>query len=192
MDSGGQYNFGTTDVTRTISLLNSNTRIKNIFTRVLKGHIAVASFKLKKNSSGSIIDVKARKYLKQVNLDYAHGTGHGVGFFLNVHEGPHAISKGNTVKFQEGMVVSNEPGYYEKNNFGIRIENLIYVKKIKQKNCFENLTMAPIDKQLIDLKILNKNEKIWLNNYHKQVFDNLRKFMNKAELLELSKSCSAI
>jgi Xaa-Pro aminopeptidase len=192
VDSGGQYNFGTTDVTRTISLLNSNTRIKNIFTRVLKGHIAVASFKLKKNSSGSIIDVKARKYLKQVNLDYAHGTGHGVGFFLNVHEGPHAISKGNTVKFQEGMVVSNEPGYYEKNNFGIRIENLIYVKKIKQKNCFENLTMAPIDKQLIDLKILNKNEKIWLNNYHKQVFDNLRKFMNKAELLELSKSCSAI
>ena len=192
MDSGGQYNFGTTDVTRTISLLNSNTRIKNIFTRVLKGHIAVASFKLKKNSSGSIIDRKARKYLKQVNLDYAHGTGHGVGFFLNVHEGPHAISKENTVKFQEGMVVSNEPGYYEKNNFGIRIENLIYVKKMKQKNYFENLTMAPIDKQLIDLKILNKNEKIWLNNYHKQVFNNLRKFMNKAELLELSKSCSAI
>ena len=144
---------------------------------MLKGHIAVASFKLKKNSSGSIIDKKARKYLKQINLDYAHGTGHGVGFFLNVHEGPHAISKGNTVKFQEGMVVSNEPGYYEKNNFGIRIENL---------------TMAPIDKELIDLKILNKSEKKWLNNYHKKVYDNLCKFMNKTELLELSKSCSAI
>ena len=192
VDSGGQYNFGTTDVTRTISLQNSNKRIKNIFTRVLKGHIAVTSFKLKKNSSGSIIDKKARKYLKQINLDYAHGTGHGVGFFLNVHEGPHAISKGNTVKFQEGMVVSNEPGYYEKNNFGIRIENLIYVKKTKQKNYFENLTMAPIDKELIDLKILNKSEKKWLNNYHKKVYDNLCKFMNKTELLELSKSCSAI
>jgi Xaa-Pro aminopeptidase len=192
VDSGGQYNFGTTDVTRTISLQNSNKRIKNIFTRVLKGHIAVASFNLKKNTSGSIIDKKARKYLKQINLDYAHGTGHGVGFFLNVHEGPHAISKGNAVVFQEGMVVSNEPGYYEKNNFGIRIENLIYVRKSKKRNYFENLTMAPIDKELIDFKILNKNEKSWLNNYHKKVFNNLQKFMNKKELLELEKSCSTI
>ena len=133
VDSGGQYNYGTTDVTRTISLGNSNKRIKNIFTRVLKGHIAVASFILKKNTSGSMIDGAARKYLRQINLDYAHGTGHGVGYFLNVHEGPHAISKRNTVSFQEGMVVSNEPGYYEKNNFGIRIENLIYVKKDKKK-----------------------------------------------------------
>ena len=192
MDYGGQYNFGTTDVTRTISLQNSNKRIKNIFTRVLKGHIAVASFNLKKNTSGLIIDKKARKYLKQINLDYAHGTGHGVGFFLNVNEGPHAISRGNRVSFQEGMVVSNEPGYYEKNNFGIRIENLIYVKKSKKKNYFENLTMAPIDKELIDFKILNENEKNWLNNYHKKVFNNLRKFMNKTELLELDKSCSTI
>ena len=192
VDSGGQYNFGTTDVTRTISLQNSNKRIKNIFTRVLKGHIAVASFNLKKNTSGLIIDKKARKYLKQINLDYAHGTGHGVGFFLNVHEGPHAISRGNRVSFKEGMVVSNEPGYYEKNNFGIRIENLIYVKKSKKKNYFENLTMAPIDKELIDFKILNENEKNWLNNYHKKVFNNLRKFMNKTELLELDKSCSTI
>ena len=127
VDSGGQYNYGTTDVTRTISLKNSNKRIKNIFTRVLKGHIAVASFNLKNNTSGSTIDRRARKYLRQINLDYAHGTGHGVGYFLNVHEGPHAISKGNNINIQEGMVVSNEPGYYEKNNFGIRIENLIYV-----------------------------------------------------------------
>ena len=93
VDSGGQYEFGTTDVTRTISLKNSNKRIKNIFTRVLKGHIAVASYSLKKNTSGSKIDDNARKYLKQIGLDYAHGTGHGVGYFLNVHEGPHAISK---------------------------------------------------------------------------------------------------
>ena len=90
------------------------------------------------------------------------------------------------------MVVSNEPGYYEKNNFGIRIENLIYIKKNKLKNCFENLTMAPIDKELIDIKILNKNEKNWLNDYHKKVFNNLKKFMNKTETLELRKSCSAI
>jgi Xaa-Pro aminopeptidase len=192
VDSGGQYNYGTTDVTRTISLQNSSRRIKNIFTRVLKGHIAVATYNLKKDTSGSIIDIEARKYLKQINLDYAHGTGHGVGYFLNVHEGPHAISRSNRVSLKEGMVVSNEPGYYEKNNFGIRIENLIYIKKNKLKNCFENLTMAPIDKELIDIKILNKNEKNWLNDYHKKVFNNLKKFMNKTETLELRKSCSAI
>jgi Xaa-Pro aminopeptidase len=192
VDSGGQYSYGTTDVTRTISLQNSSKRIKNIFTRVLKGHIAVARFNLKKDTSGSTIDIVARKYLKQINLDYAHGTGHGVGYFLNVHEGPHAISKGNTVNLQEGMVVSNEPGYYEKNNFGIRIENLIYVKKNKERNCFENLTMAPIDKDLIDQQILNKNEKNWLNDYHKKVFYNLKRFMNKKEVLELRNSCSAI
>ena len=188
VDSGGQYNYGTTDVTRTISLYNSNKRIKNIFTRILKGHIAVASFNLKKDTSGSVIDHEARKYLKQINLDYAHGTGHGVGYYLNVHEGPHAISKRNTVSFKEGMIVSNEPGYYEKNNFGIRIENLIYVKK----NNFENLTMAPIDKSLIDVKILNNKEKNWINNYHKEVHDNLKKYMDQKEILELKKACSAI
>ena len=192
VDSGGQYSYGTTDVTRTISLQNSNKRIKNIFTRVLKGHIAVASFKLKKNTSGSKIDDAARKYLKQIDLDYAHGTGHGVGYFLNVHEGPHAISKRNTVSFQEGMIVSNEPGYYEKNNFGIRIENLIYVEKKKQTKNFVNLTMAPIDKDLIDLNILDGKEKNWINNYHKMVFQNLKKFMNKVEILDLQKACSAI
>ena len=188
VDSGGQYNYGTTDVTRTISLYNSNKRIKNIFTRVLKGHIAVASFNLKKDTSGSVIDSEARKYLRQINLDYAHGTGHGVGYYLNVHEGPHAISKRNTVSFKEGMIVSNEPGYYEKNNFGIRIENLIYVKK----NNFENLTMAPLDKSLIDVKILNNKEKNWINNYHKEVHYNLKKYMNQKEILELKNACSAI
>ena len=107
------------------------------------------NFKLKKNTSGSEIDTKARKYLKQIGLNYAHGTGHGVGYFLNVHEGPHAISKKNNVNFKGGMIVSNEPGYYEKNKFGIRIENLIYVKENNKKMNFENLTMAPIDKDLI-------------------------------------------
>ncbi len=192
VDSGGQYEFGTTDVTRTISLKNSDERIRNIFTRVLKGHIAVANFKLKKNTSGSNIDKNARKYLKQIGLDYAHGTGHGVGYFLNVHEGPHSISKNNQVKFKEGMVVSNEPGYYEKNNFGIRIENLIYVKKEKNKNYFENLTMAPIDKDLINKKMLSKSEKIWLNNYHQKVYANLKSAMSYREIIQLKKACSSI
>ena len=192
VDSGGQYEFGTTDVTRTISLNNSNKRIRDIFTRVLKGHIAVANFKLKKNTSGSEIDIIARKYLKQIGLDYAHGTGHGVGYFLNVHEGPHAISKNNKINFREGMIVSNEPGYYEKNKFGIRIENLIYVKKINGKKYFENLTVAPIDKDLIDRNNLNKSERDWINTYHNDVFQKLKGSMNRQEFLELKKACSAI
>ena len=192
VDSGGQYEFGTTDVTRTISLKNSNNRIKDIFTRVLKGHLAVSHFKLKKKTSGAEIDSKARKYLKQVGLNYAHGTGHGVGYFLNVHEGPQAISKNNKISFQKGMIVSNEPGYYEKNNFGIRIENLIYVKENRKGMIFENLTMAPIEKDLIIKENLSKDEKKWLNNYHQTVFKNLNKYMNKIESSELKKACSAI
>ena len=192
VDSGGQYEFGTTDVTRTISLKNSNSRIKDIFTRVLKGHIAVSNFKLRKKTSGAEIDSKARKYLKEVGLNYAHGTGHGVGYFLNVHEGPQAISKNNKINFQKGMIVSNEPGYYEKNNFGIRIENLIYVKENRKGMTFENLTMAPIEKDLIIKEHLSKDEKKWLNNYHQTVFKNLIKYMNKIEASELKKACSAI
>ena len=192
VDSGGQYKFGTTDVTRTISLKNSDNRIKNIFTRVLKGHIAVANFNLKKNTTGAQIDKEARKFLKKIGLDYAHGTGHGVGYFLNVHEGPQSISKNNKISLCEGMIISNEPGYYEKNNFGIRIENLIYVKKKKNKKIFEDLTMAPIEKELIDINLLNSKEKKWINNYHKKVFKNLKNSMYKNDLVELKKACSAI
>ena len=192
VDSGGQYEFGTTDVTRTISLNNSDKKIRDIFTRVLKGHIAVTNFKLDRNVSGDKIDIAARKYLKQIGLNYSHGTGHGVGYYLNVHEGPHAISKNNKVYFQEGMVVSNEPGYYKKNEFGIRIENLIYVKKNKNKKFFDNLTMAPIEKELINKNLLNKDEKNWLNQYHKNVFKNLKNLMNKSEIEELREACSAI
>ena len=192
VDSGGQYNFGTTDVTRTISLDNDNKRIKDIFTRVLKGHIAVASYKLKNNTYGAQIDSAARKPLREINLDYAHGTGHGVGYFLNVHEGPHAISKNNKINFKEGMIVSNEPGYYENGKFGIRIENLVRVKKNKKGYSFDNLTMAPIDKSLINKNTLKKNEINWLNNYHKNIFNNLKKFMNKSELFDLHQACSKI
>ena len=192
VDSGGQYNFGTTDVTRTISLNNTQQRIKNIFTRVLKGHIAVANFKIKKNTCGAEIDIAARKPLQEINLNYAHGTGHGVGYFLNVHEGPHAISRGNKIKFKEGMIVSNEPGYYEPGNFGIRIENLVTVQKVKNYYGFKDLTFAPIDKSLIQKKLLNKNEINWLNKYHLKVYYKLKKYMNKLELIAFKNLCSNI
>ncbi len=191
VDSGGQYNYGTTDVTRTISLDNNNSRIKDIFTRVLKGHIAVANYNLK-NTFGAQIDLVARKPLKEINLDYAHGTGHGVGYFLNVHEGPQAISKFNKIVLKEGMVISNEPGYYENGKFGIRIENLLRVKKVNKKISFENLTIVPIDKTLINKNILSKKEIDWLNNYHRDVFHKLKKYMNRSELISLKTACSKI
>ena len=132
----------------------------------MKGHIAVATTNLKKDDIGKKIDFRARKYLKQNNLDYAHGTGHGVGFFLNVHEGPQSISKMNKVKIKEGMILLHEPGYYKKDKFGIRIENLVYVKKIRKKTFFENLTLAPIEKDLINPKLLSLSEKNYLFKYH--------------------------
>ncbi len=192
VDSGGQYLYGTTDVTRTLSLGVQNHKIKEIYTRVLKGHIAVASFKLNKNTCGDTIDQSARKFLNDINLDYPHGTGHGVGYFSNVHEGPQAISKGNKIRFEEGMITSNEPGYYKKNHFGIRIENLVYVKKDQNKLKFKDLTLVPIDKTLIEKKLLTSFEKNWLNDYHQRVFVCLKKFMNKFELLELKQACSNI
>ena len=192
VDSGAQYLYGTTDVTRTLSLDVNSHKIKEIFTRVLKGHIAVASYQLNQKSNGDKVDLVARKPLRDINLDYPHGTGHGVGSFLNVHEGPQAISRGNRVKFKEGMITSNEPGFYKKNHFGIRIENLIYVKKIKDKLKFVELTLAPIDKSLIDKKLLTSSEKKWLNKYHLRVFKNLRQFMNKFEFSQLEQACSNI
>ncbi len=192
VDSGGQYFFGTTDVTRTLSLNNKSRNIKEIFTRVLKGHIAVVNFKFKKNTNGSIIDRKARKYLQEINLDYPHGTGHGVGYFLNVHEGPQAISKFNKVKLVEGMVLSNEPGYYKSGKFGIRIENLITVVKKKNVLKFENLTLAPIDKSLVNKSLMNGAEVKWLNNYHRKVYNKLKEYMNQKELVYLKSVCSNI
>ena len=181
LDSGGQYKWGTTDVTRTICFSNASGKIKDIFTRVLKGHIAVALSNIKKEKNGHNIDKRARKSLNSVGLDYRHGTGHGVGAFLNVHEGPQGISKNNYVKLKEGMVLSNEPGFYKKNNFGIRIENLVYIKKIGSKLFFENLTMAPIDTDLINFKILNKEEKKYLFKYHFNVYKNISPFLNNIE-----------
>ena len=180
-DSGGQYKFGTTDVTRTISFSKQSNSIKNIYTKILKGHIAVATTNLSRFKNGKQIDIRARQFLKKSGLDYAHGTGHGVGFFSNVHEGPQSISKYNTVKLKEGMILSNEPGYYKKGHFGIRIENLVYIKKNKKKLQFENLTLAPIEKDLINYNLLNKTEKDYLFNYHLNVYVKLSKFLNKKE-----------
>jgi len=180
-DSGGQYHYGTTDVTRTICFSKQSQKIKNIFTKVLKGHIGVATYKLKKNTTGKKLDIVARSALKKAGLDYAHGTGHGVGYFLNVHEGPQAISKINNIKLEEGMILSNEPGYYETNKFGIRLENLVFIKKYKKKLRFENLTFAPIEKDLINFKLLNKKEKKYLNEYHKKIYVILGSYLNKDE-----------
>ena len=180
-DSGGQYHYGTTDVTRTICFSKQSQKIKNIFTKVLKGHIGVATYKLKKNTTGKKLDIVARSALKKAGLDYAHGTGHGVGYFLNVHEGPQAISKINNIKLEEGMILSNEPGYYETNKFGIRLENLVFIKKYKKKLKFENLTFAPIEKDLINFKLLNKEEKKYLNEYHKKIYMILGSYLNKDE-----------
>ncbi|MDC6468696.1 M24 family metallopeptidase [Candidatus Pelagibacter sp.] len=181
VDSGGQYNFGTTDVTRTICFSNQKQLIKNAYTNVLKGHIAVALTNLTKDNTGKKIDIRAREFLKKEGLDYAHGTGHGVGFFLNVHEGPQSISKNNTINIESGMILSNEPGYYKKNYFGIRIENLVYVKLFKKKLLFNNLTLAPMEKDLINYKLLNNTEKDYLFKYHLNIYSEYSALLSKKE-----------
>jgi Xaa-Pro aminopeptidase len=181
IDSGGQYKWGTTDVTRTICSGKVSNKIKNNFTRVLKGHIAVVNCNLKFKANGYLIDKLARKYLKEVGLDYSHGTGHGVGFFLNVHEGPQAISKYNKVPIKKGMILSNEPGYYLNNSYGIRIENLIYVDELKKRLIFKNLTLAPIDIDMINFKMLNLKEKKYLFYYHLDVYNKISKYLNNKE-----------
>ena len=187
LDSGGQYKYGTTDVTRTLCIQSPSKEIRNIYTRVLQGHIAVAQSNLKIYKTGNQIDKNARKPLKKINLDYPHGTGHGVGYFLNVHEGPQSISKSNKITLKKGMILSNEPGFYKKNKFGIRIENLIYIDEKKGGLFFQNLTYAPIDKDLINFKILNKTEKNYLFRYHLEVYNLLSKYLNDDERKWLAK-----
>ena len=181
VDSGGQYKYGTTDVTRTICFSRQKKSVVNAYTNVLKGHIAVIQTNLNKINTGKKIDIRARKFLKKAGLDYAHGTGHGVGFFLNVHEGPQSISKHNSIKLTKGMILSNEPGFYKKGHFGIRIENLVYVKKLKKKLLFENFTLAPIEKDLINYKLLNKTEKDYLFRYHLKIYSEYSSSLNKNE-----------
>jgi len=189
VDSGAQYKDGTTDITRTIILGTPTDEQKDRFTRVLKGHISIAEVTFRVDTvKGSQLDPLARKSLKEINCDYDHGTGHGIGSFLSVHEGPQRISKCYSQKegfIKEGMIISNEPGYYKEGEYGIRIENLIIccIKNPSDKNVlhFETISWAPIDKDLIEISLLDKNEIQWMDNYHKQVYEKISPYLNTTE-----------
>jgi Xaa-Pro aminopeptidase len=177
LDSGGQYEDGTTDVTRTVAIAGASPAMIEHTTRVLKGHIAIARAKFPEGTTGSQLDALARQYLWEAGLDYDHGTGHGVGAYLCVHEGPQRISKrGGGAALKPGMILSNEPGYYEEGKYGIRIESLVTVVEVgrtfqnKKLLGFETLTLAPIDTRLVDISMLSGDERNWLNDYHRQVF----------------------
>jgi len=187
VDSGGQYLDGTTDITRTIPLGTPSDEMIDNFTRVLKGHIALGSARFPVGTSGSQLDALARLPLWKAGLDYDHGTGHGVGCYLSVHEGPQRISKiANSVALEPGMIVSNEPGYYKTGAYGIRIENLVAVKTAtrgpaaeKEMLEFETLTLAPFDRGAINTSLLNAEEIAWVNDYHQRVFDILTPLLDK-------------
>lgn len=196
LDSGGQYFDGTTDVTRSIALGTPSQEMIEKNTLVLKAHIALASSLFPENTTGNELDLIARQPLYKHGLDYEHGTGHGVGFFSNVHEGPARISINakNNAPLKKGMVTSIEPGYYKENAFGIRIENLYFVTSHKKTNrlTFEVLTLAPLDKKLIDKYMLTSTELNWLNNYHQLIFKSLKKYMTKQELEWLKEACAPL
>jgi len=196
VDSGAQYYDGTTDITRTIILGNASDEQKDRFTRVLKGHITLSSHIFKKGTKGTDIDYLARKSLNEINCDYDHGTGHGIGSFLSVHEAPQRIAKKSmfeSVELISGMILSNEPGYYKLNEYGIRIENLILVKEDSNNNLyFENLSWCPIDKDLINKNLLNQNEIDWLNKYHLNVYYYLNDKFSSKELEWLKEATKPI
>ncbi|MEY9580532.1 Xaa-Pro aminopeptidase [Bradyrhizobium diazoefficiens] len=175
IDSGAQYEDGTTDVTRTMAIGEPTGEMRDRFTRVLRGHIAIARAIFPDGTNGAQLDTLARQYLWAAGVDFEHGTGHGVGSYLSVHEGPARISKLGTTPLKRGMILSNEPGYYKTDGFGIRIENLELVVAAdikgaeKPMNAFETLTLAPIDRRLIDVAMLTKDELDWLNAYHARV-----------------------
>ncbi len=173
VDSGGQYLSGTTDITRTIFCAGATNEQKERFTRVLKGMIAISRVQFPRGTSGAQIDCLARHALWQVGLNYSHGTGHGVGAFLSVHEGPAGIAPRYHVPLAAGMILSNEPGFYLEGEYGIRIENLVTVIDSPKADgflAFETLTLAPIDTRLIEIELLTGEERDWLNAYHKRVW----------------------
>ena len=196
VDSGGQFLDGTTDVTRTVAIGKPTQEMKDRYTRVLKGHIALATAQFPDGTTGGQLDTLARKPLWDIGLDYEHGTGHGVGSYLGVHEGPQNISKRPTqVELEPGMVVSNEPGYYKSGGYGIRIENLVMVRTVKpQKGWekkllgFETLTCAPFDLNLIEPKLLTRGEIEWINGYHAWVRKSLEKKLDKPVRAWLAKA----
>jgi Xaa-Pro aminopeptidase len=178
IDSGGQYEDGTTDITRTVIVGSPTAEMRDRFTRVLKGHIAIATAVFPDGTSGAQLDSFARQSLWQAGVDFDHGTGHGVGSYLSVHEGPARISKLGTTPLKRGMILSNEPGYYKTGAYGIRIENLVLVTEgptilgaEKPLNVFETLTLAPIDRRLVQTDLLTDSELAWLNGYHARVFN---------------------
>ena len=180
LDSGAQYLDGTTDVTRTIAIGEPTQEMRDRFTRVLKGHIAIARAIFPEGTTGAQLDSFARQFLWAQGLDFDHGTGHGVGSYLSVHEGPARISKLGTIALKPGMILSNEPGYYKTGAYGIRIENLVLVVRAaavaaaeKPLNAFETLTLAPIDRRLIAREMLTLEETAWLDAYHARVLDAL-------------------
>jgi Xaa-Pro aminopeptidase len=191
VDSGGQYLDGTTDITRTIAIGAPSDEMKRRFTLVLKGHIALDQAVFPEGTNGTQLDILARQYLWQEGLDYDHGTGHGVGSFLSVHEGPQRIAKAaNNYALRPGMVVSNEPGYYKDDSYGIRCENLVVVRESEASNAdgplmleFEALTMAPFDTRLLDIELLTDDELDWLNDYHTLVCSKIAPHLN-AETLD--------
>lgn len=187
VDSGGQYLDGTTDITRTFVLGDITEEEKRDFTLVLKGHINLAKAKFLKGSTGCNLDILARGPLWQYGLDYKYGTGHGIGFLLNVHEGPQSIRQnGNTVPLEPGMILTNEPGVYKEGKFGIRTENVMVVVKDEINDCgefykFDTISYCPIDLNGVKVELLNDDEKEWLNNYHKKVYDKLSPYLNEEE-----------
>ena len=199
VDSGGQYRDGTTDITRTVAIGTPSPEMRDRFTRVLKGHIALASARFPVGTTGSQLDALARYHLWQAGLDYDHGTGHGVGAYLSVHEGPHRISKmANNVALQPGMIVSNEPGYYKTGAYGIRIENLVAVREVSIEGAdrkyleFETLTLAPIDLACVDTSLLTGPEREWLNAYHQRVREAMGPEVDEATHAWLAEATRAI
>ena len=194
LDSGGQYLDGTTDVTRTLPVGVPSAEMRRHFTLVLKGHIAIASARFPTGTSGGQLDALARQYLWRAGLNYAHGTGHGVGSYLGVHEGPHRLAAGSSVPFEAGMIVSNEPGLYLSGQYGIRIESLLVVRQYdgaKDFLEFVPLTLIPFDRRLIDGALLNKQERDWLNDYHQCVYDAAAGHLDNDEQLWLAAICAA-
>ncbi len=198
IDSGGQYLDGTTDVTRTIAVGHVGAEEKDRFTRVLKGHIAIATARFPKGTSGAQLDALARMPLWQAGLNYDHGTGHGVGSYLSVHEGPQRISSFGSAPLEPGMIVSNEPGYYKTDRYGIRIENLVVVKTADDIDGdipvyeFETLTLAPIDINLVERSLLTDAEAAWLNAYHARVRDTLTTLVDEKTAVWLESATQAI
>lgn len=188
IDSGGQYLDGTTDITRTFVLGELTEEERKDYTLVLKGHIGLMRAKFLKGATGSALDIKAREPLWNEGIDYKCGTGHGVGFFLNVHEGPQSISPvPNKVALEPGMIITNEPGVYREGKHGIRTENTMvvvkdtYSEEFGEFYKFDTISLCPIDLEGLDISLLNEEEKAWLNNYHKKVYDLLAPYLDEEE-----------